>query len=54
VAVPATSKFPLASIAPVNVEIPDTLSCVASVNATVPIPVTLIAENVAPSPPPRI
>ena len=53
VAVPATSKFPLASIAPVNVETPDTLSCVASANPNVLIPVTLIAAKVAPDPPPR-
>ena len=53
VAVPATSKLPLASIAPVNVETPDTLSCVASANPNVLIPVTLIAAKFAPCPPPR-
>ena len=53
VAVPATSKLPLASIAPVNVETPDTFNCVASTKAAVVIPVTFIALKLAPCPPPR-
>ena len=35
-------------VCPVNVEIPDTFSCVESTNATVPIPDTLIAAKLAP------
>ena len=35
-------------VCPVNVDIPDTFSCVESTNATVPIPDTLIAAKLAP------
>ena len=50
---PSASIAPLTSTVPVNVETPDTLSCVASTNATVVIPVTFIALKLAPCPPPR-
>ena len=40
-------------VCPVNVEIPDTFSCVASTYATVVIPDTAIAAKLAPCPPPR-
>ena len=50
---PSASIAPFTSKVPVNVETPDTFNCVASTNATVLIPVTLTAANVAPCPPPR-
>ena len=50
---PSASIAPLMSTVPVNVETPDTLSCVVSTNATVVIPVTFIALKLAPCPPPR-
>ena len=50
---PSASIAPFTSTVPVNVETPDTLSCVASANPNVLIPVTLIAAKFAPCPPPR-
>ena len=50
---PSASIAPFTSTVPVNVETPETLSCVASTNATVVIPVTFIALKLAPCPPPR-
>ena len=50
---PSASIAPLISTVPVNVETPDTLSCVESTNPSVAIPVTFTAANVAPCPPPR-